>query len=243
MAQNLNQILWGEGVAFLGGKELFEIQELSLNTGLESLTAKKGDGGGNIVIPTSQPITGRASFLGLNASTFAALTGGAITSGATQKRIRSEELTVATNAVTTSQTPITNTMRVVEKGSAKQPLKQVTTPAAADEYSISGTTITFNTGTFSDGTKILVSYFYADASAGETVSIGPDDLPSSFELRGSLRTKELFADSKGDIIFYAAKCERTSEMNMGGSVGDISTPGFDFSIRIDNEGDLEIYFP
>lgn len=242
MAQNLNQILWGEGVAFLDGKELFEIQELGLNIGINILTAEKGDGGGQINIPTGQPITGRANFLGMNASLLAALTGGAVSTGR-QLRIRSEELVVASNAITTSQTAIPNTLRVIEKASGAQPLKKVASASAADEFSVSGTTITLNTGTFANGAVIAVSYFYADASNGETVTIGPDDLPDSFELRGSLRTKELFGDTKGDVLFYAAKCERTSEISLGGALGSVSTPGFDFSVRIDVAGDLEIYMP
>jgi hypothetical protein len=244
MPQNLNQILWGEGVAFIDGVELFEIQELAINFGLESISAPKGDGGGNIVIPTSQPVTGRAGFLGSNASVIAALTGGSITSGATRKRKRSEELSVSSNTVTASETPITNSMRVIEKGASKQPLKQVSgAPSSADEYQVSGTTITFNTGTFADTTVIEVSYIYADAADGETLSFNPTDLPSSFELQGALRTKELFTDVKGDLAILAAKCERTGEFGLGGAVGNISTPGFDFSIRIDNDGDLQLFFP
>lgn len=235
--------MWGEGVAFLDGYELFEIQELLVNFGLNALEAVKGDGGGNIVIPTNQLITGRAGFLGLNAATFAKLTGGSSATG-TKKRIREEELTVSTNTVTTSQTPIVNTMRVIEEGSNKQPLKQVSgAPSADDEYQVSGTTITFNAGAFADGTTIVVSYIYSDGADGETVQIGATDLPSSFELYGSLRTKEKFSNVKGDIIIYAAKCERTGEFSMGSAVGNISTPGFDFNVEIDNPGDLEIYFP
>jgi len=242
MAQNLNQLLWGEGVAFVGGKELFEIQELSISFALTTLTAQKGDAGGSIVIPTGQPITGRAGFLGMNAALLATLTGASSATG-TIKRIREEQLTVSSNAVTASQTPIANTMRVVEQGSNNVPLKQVSSPSSADEYSVSGTTITFNTGTFADSTVMVVSYFYTDGADGETVTIDPTDLPSSFELYGSLRTKEKFAGTKGDVILYAAKCERTSEFGLGGANGSISTPGFDFNIENDNSGDLKIYFP
>lgn len=242
MAQNLNQVFYGEGVAFVDGYELFEIQELTLTLGMETLTAKKGDGGGDITIPSSQPISGRCGFLGVNATVMSTLTGGAVATGR-QVRIRNEELTVASNAVTLSQTAIPNTLRIVEKGSGKKPLKRVSSPAAADEYSVSTTTVTLNTGTFADGVVIVASYFYADASNGETLSIGPGDLPDSFEIRGSLRTKELFGDVRGDITFYAAKCERTSEMGFGSTVGNFATPGFDFNVRIDNESDFQIFFP
>jgi hypothetical protein len=243
MAQNLNQILWGEGVVFVDNKEAFDVQEVTLTIGMETMEALKGDGGGSIVEPTAQPISGRINFLGLNSSLLATLTGGSVSSG-TKKRIRSEQLTVSSNAVTTSQTPIANTLRVVEVGSNKIPLKQVSgSPSANDEYSVSGTTITFNTGAFSNGTIISVSYFYDDNADGETLSIDPGDLPDNFELYASLRTRELFGGTKGDIIVKAAKCQRTSEMTMGASIGNISTPGFDFNVRIDAAGDFQIYFP
>jgi hypothetical protein len=243
MAENLNQIMWGEGVAFIGGKEAFEVQELSINFGLSILTAQKGDAGGAISIPTGQPITGRANFLSMNAALLATLTGGSSATG-TKKRIRGENLTVASNAVTASETPITNTMRIIEQGANNVPLKQVAgAPAAADEYSVSGTTITFNTGTFANGIIIEASYFYTDGADGETVTIEPTDLPDSFELYGSIRTKDKFAGTKGDIVIYAAKCERTSEIAINSGVGNIATPGFDFNIEVDNSGDLLIYFP
>lgn len=242
MAENKNQILWGEGVVFIGGKELFEVQELALNFGINTLTAQKGDGGSQIVIPTGQPITGRCGFLGINSATLAVLTGATAASGANYKRIRSEELTVASDAVTTTETPIAATLRVVEKGANKVPLQQVASSPDAGEYTVSGTTIGFNASQFADGVKILVSYIYADTE-GETVTFSPDTLPDSFALWGTLRSKELFGDVTGDVIIYAAKCDRTSEFGLGGSIGNISTPGFDFNIRVDTEGDLEFYFP
>ncbi len=243
MPQNYNQILWGEGVAYVAGVKLFEIQELIINFGLNVMEAPKGDGGGNIVIPTTQPISGRAGFLGLNSSNISSLTGGSSATG-TKKRIRGEELSVSSNTVTCSQTPIENTLEVIRKGSGYQPLKRVSgSPAAADEYSISGTTITFYTGAFADATIMEVSYIYADAADGETLSFDPGDLPSSFELYGTLRTKELYTDTLADIVIYAAKCDRTGEITLGGAIGNISTHSFDFNIRIDSDGDFEIYFP
>jgi len=244
MAQNLNQVMWGEGVAFIAGKEAFEIQELALKFGLETITGRKGDSGGNIVEITGQPITGRLGFLGFNASLMATMTGGSSATG-TVKRIREESLTVATNAVTTSQSPIANTMRVVESGSLKIPLKQVSgAPAAADEYQLSAaTTITLNTGTFSDGTIMKVSYFYTDGADGETVTIDPTDLPDSFELYASIRTREKFGATKGDAVIYAAKCKRTGEFGFGSGIGDFTSFGFDINIEIDNSGDLLVYFP
>lgn len=243
MPSNQKNILWGEGVVFADGIELFDAQELSVNFGINNLSAPKGDGGGNINVSSGQPITGRINFLGMNASVLSLLTGGIVATGTT-KRIRGEELTVASNAVTTSQTAIVNTLYVVEKGGNKIPLKRLASgsPSAADEFSVSGTTITLNTGTFADGAKILASYFYLDGSNGETVSLAPNSLPDEFELMGSVRAKEAFGGTKGDMIFKAAKCTRTSEFGVGGTNGNITIPGFDFEIRIDNQGDFEAYF-
>lgn len=242
MGNNLNQILWGEGIAFIGGNELFDIQEITINFGLTGIQFPKGDGGANIFIPTGQPLTGRAGFLGVNASMMATLTGGSVAAG-TKKRIRGEELTVSSNAVTTSQTSITNTLRVIEKAAGAQPLKQVSSPSADDEYSVSGTTITFNASAFADGTKIKVSYIYADGADGETLTVDPDDLPSNFELYATLRTREDFSQVKGDIIAYFASVDRTGEFGLGGQIGNASVPGFDFNINNSSPGDVEFYYP
>ena len=242
MATNLNQILWGEGVAFIDGVEAFEVQELALNIGMEILEATKGDGGGKITIPTQQPITGRCGFLGLNASIFSKLTG-ATTATGTKKRMREESGTVdnTTYTITLSQTPIADTLRVVPTGDKQKPFVRVASNPSQGEYSVSGNTLTFNSA--DAGKTMKISYIYSDTTSGETSKLSPTALPSSFSLYGTLRTKELFSDTKGDVVFYAAKCERTSEFGLGGAIGNISTPGFDFSVRIDTEGDFEIYWP
>lgn len=241
MGQNLNQIMWGEGVAFVNGKEAFDIQELSFNFGVEVLEALKGDGGGNIRIPTNQPITGRCGFLGLNDGLFSTLTGSTTATG-TVKRIRSESLTKSTNDVTLSQsTVIENTLRVVPDGTNKQPLVKVDSSPAVGQYTISSGVITLNAS--QTETVFNCSYLYTDSANGETSRFGPNSLPSSFELYGSLRTKELFGDTTGDIIIKAAKCERVSEFTVGGQNGAISTPGFDINARVDALGDVEIYWP
>jgi len=240
MAENLNQILWGEGVAFIDGVEAFEVQELSVAFPLEVLEFTKGDGGGKGTIPVGQSYQGRAGFLGMNASIFSKLTGSTTSTG-TKKRIRNEKLTKSTDTLTCSQTPIADTLRVVPAGSNKQPLKRVSGSPQVGEYSVSGTTITLNAS--QPESDFYVSYIYTDSSSGETSQLSPSSLPNSFELYGSLRTKELFSDVKGDVIIYAAKCERTSEFGLGGAIGNVSTPGFDFNIRVDNAGDLEFYWP
>ena len=235
-----NQVFWGEGVAFVDGVEVFEVQELVFNFGIEVLEALKGDGGGNIRVPTRQPISGRCGFLGMNAPLFAKLTGATNATGY-RKRVRGEAQTKVTNDVTLANTPIANTVRIVADGANKLPLTQVSATPQVGEYTISGDTITLNASQTED--DFLIDYVYVDGANGLTATIAPNSLPDSFELIGTLRTKELFADSKDDIVVYAAKCERTSEFTMGSQNGQISTPGFDFSVRIDSSGDFEVTFP
>ena len=194
-----NQVMWGEGIIYKDGRELFEAQEILYNFGIEALEAAKGDGGGNIREVTRQVLSGRLGILGLNAETFGALTGATAAAG-TLKRVRGESVTKSTNTLTLAQSTgiIANAIRGVPAGSNKQPLTQVASTPAVGEYSISGNVLTLNASqTESDFT---VDYIYTDSSDGTTSTLGPNDLPDSFELYSTLRTREQFSDEKGDIL-------------------------------------------
>lgn len=237
---NQKLFIWGEGVMFVNGEEAQELQEVGLNIGINTIQAPKGDGGGNITVATGQPITGRAVLGAMNPELFAVLTGASNSTG-TMKRMHKETLTKATDTLTTSQTPETDTLMVIPVGANKEPLKQVASSPQVGEYSVSGTTITLNSS--QPETQFNVSYFYEDSSDGQTTSFGPDDLPDEFELWASMRAKDLWPGTKGDIIINAAKCVRTSEIALGSAVGASAKPGFDFEIRVDNDGDLKVYWP
>ncbi len=236
-----NQIMWGEGIVFVDGVEAFDVQELAFNFGVEVLEAVKGDGGGNIRIPTNQPISGRCGMLGLNGPLFNKLTGASSVTG-TKKRIRSEAISKVGNDLTLAQnTAIEETLRVVASGSNNLPLTRVASSPAVGQYSFAAGVVTLNAG--QTETEFVVSYIYTDSVNGETSQFSANSLPASFALWGSLRTKELFGNTTDDLIIYAGKCERVSEFSMGGQIGAISTPGFDFSCRVDSEGDFEVYWP
>lgn len=235
-----NQILWGEGVAFADGVELFEIQNLIVNFGVDVIEGVKGDGGGNIIVPVSQPISGRAEFLGMNPDNFAILTGASNATGR-YVRVRQEAQTKSTNTITLSNTPLSNSERVIASGANKIPLKRVAATPAVGEYTISGDTITLNAS--QSESDFLIDYIYSDGSNGITSTFGPSTLPSSFEMIGTLRTKELFGDTTNDLVFKATKCERTSEFGLGAANRAFANPGFDFNIRVDSSGDLIVSWP
>lgn len=234
-----NYVMWGEGVAHVDGVELFDVQNLSVTFGVEVIEAVKGDGGGKIRLPVGSDLNGRCEFLGLNAEMLGVLAGTTSAVG-TVKRIRNEEQSKSTNTVTLANTPLANSVRIVADGANKVPLKQVAATPAVGEYSISGAAITLNASQSED--DFIISYMYVVAGSGLTARFGPNSLPSSFELLGSLRAKELFSDVKSDLIIKAAKVERTSELNVGAANRAFANPGFDFNIRVDSLGDLELYF-
>ena len=130
---------------------------------------------------------------------------------------------------------------IIPDGANKAPLKKVASAPADGEYSVSGVTVTLNAAQADD--DFLCSYFYASAADGLTTTIGKTDLPDDFEVYVSMRAQDLYPGTKGDIIFKCAKCTRTSELNLGPSVGAAAKPGFDFNVRIDSDGDFEMYWP
>jgi hypothetical protein len=240
MTNDQKLYVWGEGVAFVDGEKAQELQEVGLNFGVKTIQDQKGDGGGNITEVLGAPIAGRVNIAAMNPALFAVLTGASNTVG-TVKRIRKEELTKATNDLTLSETPITNTLEIIPFGASKSPLNQVASAPAIGEYSVSGVTVTLNAS--QTEAQFYCSYFYASGADGLTSKIGPTDLPSEFEMYVSMRAKDLFPGTKGDIIVYCAKCTRTSELALGASVSASAKPGFDFDVRIDTDDDFSVYWP
>lgn len=237
MTNDQNPFIYGEAVCYADGEKLHEIQEGSINFGLVNIEAQKGDGGGKITVPTNQEITGHVGFLGLTSAAFALLTNATNSTG-TIKRVRRTLKTKSTNTITLSNSPITNTLEVIPSGSNKAPLTEVASSPAVGQYSVSGTSITLNASQSED--DFYVAYLWTDSSNGLTSKISPDALPDEFELYLTFRAKDLYPGTKGDMVIYAAKCSRTSELSIGAGNGANATPGFDFSVRIDSADDFSV---
>jgi hypothetical protein len=241
MTDDQKLFIWGEGVAFIDGEMVPEVQEVGLDFGINTIQEPKGDGGGNIVVTTGQPITGRINYVGMSPTLFALLTG---TANATGTVLRKRPTTIAkvTNSVTIPDaTYIAYTLVIIPEGANKSPLKLVASDPAVGEYSVSTTTITLNAS--QTETNFVLDYLYSNDAVGLTTTFDPSDMPEEFGLYFTLRAKDLFPGTKGDIAFYAAKCNRTSPLNMGASVGEAAKMGFDFNVRIDSSGDLLTYWP
>lgn len=233
--------LWGEGRLFLDGNQAFDVQNLGVNFGVDTIQGVRGDGGGQIIIPVGSIITARLEFGSLTAEVFNAITGAAAATG-TVKRKRSNTLTKSTNDLTIADaTYVENTLMVVPTGANKNPLKRVASSPAVGEYTVSSTTITLNASQTED--DFDVTYFYTDAADGSTSRFSQSSLPSSFELWGSMRHKNPYDKTKNDLVFYAANCDRTSEFGLAAGNRDFAAPGFDANIIVSSSGDLDLYWP
>ena len=236
MPKNKNVILYATGYAFLGDDDLFDITEAQLTLGLDVIEAQLKNSVHTIA--TGQPLRAHLVAAGLNLNLLSRLTGGSVASGS--KRKVDEELTKSADALTLTQTPEdTNHIRIVPVGANKSPLAQVASSPSVGEYSISGTTVSLNASQSEDDFRCI--YFYTDSTGGDTLSIDPDDLPSSFELFLTVPARDIFPGSDGDLIIEAAKAERTSEITIGGSKGNHQAFELDVNIRNDNNGDFKIY--
>jgi len=232
---------WGEGRLFLGGNQAFDVQNLGVNFGVDTIQGVRGDGGGQIIVPAGSILTARLEFAGLTPEVFNLITGATAVVG-TVKRKRSNTLTKSTNDLTIADaTYVENTLMVVPAGANKNPLKRVSSSPAVGEYTVSGTTITLNASQSED--DFDVTYFYTDAANGTTSRFSQSTLPSQFEMWGSLRHYNPYDGNQNDVIIYAAKCDRISEFGFAAGNRDFALPGFDANIVVSNAGDFEKYWP
>lgn len=238
MAKNEKFVIHSIGNAFVDDVDLFDILDVAVSIELQAIEAQLNSG--RHIIPTEQFIGARCVVGSWNMNLIAKLTGGTITTGASVNRVN-ETLTKVTNALTLSQTPEdTQHLRIVPVGSSKEPLTKVSSAPSVGEYSISSTTVTLNAS--QTETQFVCTYFYADASYGETLTIDPDDLPSSFELLACAPAKDLFPDLDGNFIIEFAKCEilpGTVEISTG--KGEARTLEFSVNVRNDTSGDVKMY--
>jgi len=120
MTNDQKLYLWGEGLMFIDGEMVPEMQEIGLNFGVENISDRKGDGGGNINVIAGQPISGRVNFLGMDPVLFAKLTGGSNAAG-TLLRKRPTTIAKVTNSVTIPDaTYVANTLTITPSGPIKR---------------------------------------------------------------------------------------------------------------------------
>jgi len=249
MADNpwITPMLVGKGMFFdvTNDFQYPEFVEFQLTFGIENVVLPRGDIVSSLLIPMSQPITGRLGFRALHGTMLASLTGGTSAAG-TVKWVEREAITVPSGApytVTLANTPArTDAMQVISQDGRL--FRQVVAVGTnTGEYQISGTTMTFVAG---DAGKALdVSYYKTVASVGETITVAPDDLPGAFQLYGSLRAydpygRAYYTDGVGVSL---NNCRRNGDFGVGATNPEVAPVGFDFLVENLVTGDVVVYTP
>jgi len=213
-------------------------------TTMENLTVPVGDLARDQHIPIRQLAEGRIEFREIHASAVASITGGAAAAN-TISWVEREEETIAAGVVTVgsgSDTILysdaiqifnqTNGFRYrLASGAPNEGEAQVGTPSADD--------ITFNTA--ENGDIVEVSWFKSVAG-GETVTIEPTDMPTSFDLLVSLRAYDRAGGAywTDGLHLYLRSCKRKGDFNLvDTAVREMGTFGMDFDI----DGDIQYYTP
>lgn len=235
---------WFDGVISWGDYIFPEAISFEVNIDPKMITHNRGSGG-DIEWPIGQKVDGSIKFTALNAALVAALTGGSLATG-NIKRIRqgSESATITTNTITLAQADkvIEDTVRLY--GANGTVFSRVSSAPAVGEFSYAPLT---GVATFAAGeteTTIYPDYLYTSSATGQTLTLGPSDVPAQISLYGSVRVKEIYSGALGDQIIYLKNVNRKGPLPLGGdSSGNTKEHSVDFSAIIAAEGDFKMYFP
>lgn len=218
-------------------EHLIHVDEVGFTIGLEGVEWSKANQGGTVFDIVGQPLSGRVSWNAMNAEILAFLTGGASAAGSWNIH-EQERGTIAADIVTLSATPVAGTLRLT--GKAGTAFDEVAAGPSVGEFTRSGAALTFNVG--ETETTVFATYLEADGAAGQTVTIGPDDLPASFEAYLVWPGKDTFGADAQAMVLHAKKLQRSGAIDLVGSKSAGVKPGFDFHIENNLEGDVEVGF-
>lgn len=212
------------------GKALFHLQNLKtsgLENAAETVYATGGRGNARIVGFSST----RTATINLEDAVFtneaiAMMTGNNLVTGAKEVYKR-DVLTVATNKVTLSKTPVGNPISVYElnaDGSHGEELTKAASTVATGEYSITGKELTFFAGELPNGKQVVVYYKVTTDASAETITISSDKFAGSFKLILDCIVRDAFTkqDFAAQITVHNCKMEDSWSLSMAAD-GDPST--------------------
>ncbi len=233
-----------DGIAVLGDNIVPGALGFSVNEEPKMITHKGSDGEGDTSWPIGRAVSGTITYNEVTAAFFAAMTGGALTTG-TIKRVRQgeESQTISENAITLAEGADVIGASVQLWGKNGTYFQKVAGTPEVGEFSLSASGVcTFNAS--ETETTIYPAYLYADAANGKTLTIDKHDVPSEMELYGVLRTKEIASGGLGDMVIHLAKVNRSGAINWGAEGADNTQErSVDFTARIVDPGDFKVYFP
>jgi len=250
------EVVWAEGVAFLGGLKLADTITVAINDELKIVRHLLGDGGGEITWATGRKVTGIVTFNGIDADLLAEITGGTKTAGTkTRVRLGEESAIVFDDEGIPNGSPykidlvhgtdvVPDSIEVYDENGIHYK-KVIGNPFPYEFYYKSGD-LKFNSQAV--GLMMYPAYLYDDSGVGNTITIKKSDLPSRMELWCMLRARNLAEISteylNRDIIIHLAKVNRTGALTVGAEDREnTSSWSFEFMAELMEDGDMEVYFP
>jgi hypothetical protein len=250
MAQQTGQIV-GRGVLFdrTNNFQFDNMVSLNLTSDVEIIELPQGDLVTDEIIEIVQKWSGRLEFRDLSADSLAGVFGASAAAN-TVKMVERESGTVPASPFTYTcsgaggvDIAYTDAVQVTDSTGFKYQLVLVA-PSASGEVQVSEDDLIFNST--EEGNTFEATYFVPVTGSGETVSVGPTDLPGLFELVAHFKSYDRYAGTylTDGIGFRLKRCKRNGPMTLGASVGEIGNPmGFDFRIEVLSDADIEIFFP
>ncbi len=220
------------------------VQEFKLQNELETRSFPAGDRWSSYSVPTGVNWRGEIAFKALDVATLKLILGGQSSTGRILE-VLDEGTTIPTEPPYTVQLNHDDNVQgseTVKDGSGGS-YKRVDGDPEAGEYTISDDTITFNSA--DADVEVHIGYLRLDPSAGDKLTVGPDDVPQKFSLYGVLRGYDLVRGQAPDARFavYLADCRRTGEFSFGAPVGGVGSFTISFIAQNNQDGDVVFYLP
>jgi hypothetical protein len=136
--------------------------------------------------------------------------GKAIAVGAKAVPFKEIKTVSASNTITLSKTPLANTLKVHKLANERDlgTEQLLGTPGTTeDKFSISTATITFNSTSCPEGTKIIVFYEYTSGATAQNLKITATDFPDFITITGRAIVDDDQAGSKIPVAFKVHKAK------------------------------------
>jgi len=220
------------------------VQEFKLQNELETRSFPAGDRWSSYSVPIGVNWRGEIAFKALDLATLKIILGGQSSTGRVLE-VLDEEALIPEEAPYTVQLEYDDNVSLSEtvKDGSGGSFKRVDGDPGAGEYTVSDETLTFNSA--DAGRGIFISYLRLDPSAGDKLTVGPEDVPQRFSLYGVLRGYDLVRGQTPDARFavYLADCRRTGEFRFGAPVGGVGSFTISFVAQNNQAGDVVFYLP
>jgi hypothetical protein len=210
---------FGGGDLYLGGEEIGEVQNVTINLGYETAKLYSGTSAWPKYLRSARGTgTGTAEFAIITPKAFAALFGTSV-EGSGVVYVKDESQTITGGAVTLDNAYLTSpsgNVNVIYQNTADgtyQQLQQVLGTPAAGQFQLNDTnTIAFHTD--DNGKAVDISYFYSSASA-VGVHIEESTFPPQLDMLFTALVGDTSAGTEDSYRTFIARNCRITGMEMG----------------------------